>query len=178
MYCENTVLDLARAACMRSLRLSCIAAACVLVSCGGGGGGGYGGPPVVPVAVEFEVLAGGGACNGDCGGDSGDGGGVGSGADGGDGAGGGLGQMRHVRVLVRKPDGTALGSAVLQGNLVSLYPRTYKGAFILEFVDDGSGTGEYYDEARKAWVSLGGQKLHVLVPSLTHHVSANPLTEA
>lgn len=86
--------------------------------------------------------------------------------------------MRKVKVTVTKPDGTVLGSAALVNNLVSLYPKTYKGPIILEFADDGSGGGEYFDEAKKAWINLAGQKLHVLIPALTHHVSANPLTEA
>ncbi|MFY9514467.1 MAG: hypothetical protein WAQ05_26170, partial [Rubrivivax sp.] len=107
------------------------------------------------------------------------GGGVGGAGDGGgDGAGGGLGAMRNVRVTARKPDGKVLGTALLQNNLVSLYARTYKDAFVLEFADDGSGNGEYFDEAEKKWLKLNGQSLHILVPKLTHHVSANPLTEA
>lgn len=154
-----------------------LAATLALAACGGGNDNGSGDPAPV---VEFEVIAGDGACGaGGCGGDSGDGSGVGGAADGGgDGAGGGLGVMRNVRVTARKPNGAVLGSALLQNNLVSLYARTYKDAFILEFADDGSGNGEYFDEAVKGWVKLDGQSLHVLVPQLKHHVSANPLTEA
>jgi hypothetical protein len=160
------------------LRMGVVAAAASMVACGGGGddevpapGGG---------TIGFEIIAGGDACGGGgCGGD-GSGGGVGGdgGGGGGDGAGGGLGEMRNVRVTARQPDGTKLGSALLQNNLVSIYDRTYKGAFILEFADDGSGNGEYYDEATQSWTRLGGQSLHIVVPRLMHHVSANPLTEA
>jgi hypothetical protein len=134
-------------------------------------------PP--PADPEMTMVSGDAACGGGgCGGDGSDGGGVGSGADGGDGAGGGLGEMRNIIVTARKPDGTVLASAKLQNNLVSIYDRKYKGAFVLEFADDGSGTGEYFDEGNKAWVRLQGQTLHVMVPLLTHHVSVNPLSEA
>lgn len=183
-------------------RLAILALAAAVAACGGGGSGGSSNttpapptagtppspppgptppspPPPPPPAPEFEVLSGDQACGGGgCGGDSGDGAGVGSGADGGDGAGGGLGEMRNVLVIARKPDGTELGRAALRNNLVSLYPRTYTGAFILEFKDDGSGTGEYFDEGLNAWARLGSSSLHVLVPTLSHHVSANPLSES
>ena len=155
------------------------AIAAVLSACGGGGGG-DGGDEIPPVVdVQFEVISGAVACGpAGCSGDSPGGESVGSGGDGGDGAGGGLGAMRFITVTARKPDGTVLGSAELKDNLVSLYPRAYTGPFILEFADDGSGRGAYFDEALRAWVSTGSQKLHALIPSLTHHVSVNPLTEA
>ena len=174
-------------------RLSILLLVAAVAACGGSGGSSNTSPPPPnagtptppppppppPPAAEFEVLAGDQACGGGgCGGDSGDGSGVGSGADGGDGAGGGLGEMRNVIVVARKPDGTELGRAPLRNNLVSLYPRTYTGAFILEFRDDGTGTGEYFDEGLSSWVRLGNSTLHVLVPTLSHHVSANPLSEA
>lgn len=154
--------------------LAAFATAALMAACGGGGDGSTDNRP------EFAMLPGNQACGGGgCGGDSGDGSGVGSGADGGDGAGGGLGEMRNVKVTARKPDGTVLASANLQGNLVSIYPGRYSGnPFILEFADDGSGNGEYYDEGTRAWTPLAGTTLHILVPSLVHHVSANPLTEA
>ncbi len=129
--------------------------------------------------AELEVFSGGGACGaGGCGGDSASGDGVGGSSADGDGAGGGLGEMRNVRVSAHKPDGTLLGQATLSGNLVSIYPRTYRGPFILEFKDDGSGNGEYFDEGVGAFVKLGASSIHVLVPLLTHHVSGNPLSEA
>lgn len=161
----------------RLLRMAMLALAVSLAACGGSDNG-TDQPP--PPPLEFEVIAGDGACGGGgCGGDSADGSGVGGSADGGgDGAGGGLGAMRNVRVTARKPNGAVLGTAVLANNLVSLYARTYKDAFIVEFADDGSGNGDYYDEATKGWIRLNGQALHILVPKLTHHVSANPLTEA
>ena len=72
-----------------------------------------------------------------------------------------------------------LGSAALSADyLVSLYPVTYRGPFILKFADNGSGNGEYYDESKRAWIRLQGQVIHVMVPNLTHHVSANPISEA
>jgi hypothetical protein len=86
--------------------------------------------------------------------------------------------MRNVMVVARKPDGTVLGSAALSGNLVSIFPGSYTGPFILEFADDGSGNGQYFDESKSAWLPLGSLKVHTLVPSLTHHVSANVLSEA
>jgi hypothetical protein len=153
--------------------LAALATAALLTACGGGGDGSTDTRP------EFAMLPGGQACGGGCGGDSGDGSGVGSGADGGDGAGGGLGEMRNVKVTARRPDGTVLATANLQNNLVSIYPGRYSGnAFILEFADDGSGRGEYYDEGLRAWTPMGAAKLRILVPDLTHHVSANPLAEA
>lgn len=148
-----------------------LALATALVSCGGGGGPSRDNRP-------FEVLSGGIGCGLDCSGNSSDGDGVGSGSDGGDGAGGSLSAMRNVSVDVKQPDGTLLGKAVLKDNLVSLYPHSYSGPFIVTFADDGSGTGECFDEARKAWLSIGAQELHILVPALTHHISANALTEA
>lgn len=153
--------------------LAALATATLLAACGGGDG-------TTDTRPEFAMLPGGQACGGGgCGGDSGDGSGVGSGADGGDGAGGGLGEMRNVKVTARRPDGTVLASANLQNNLVSIYPGRYSGnAFILEFADDGSGRGEYYDEGTQGWTALGATRLRVLVPDLTHHVSANPLAEA
>ncbi len=165
---------------VRLLRAGMLALAVSLAACGGGGGDGVAAPP------EFDVVSGGAACgtvgcnadSADGGGAGGDGGGGGGDGSAGDGAGGGLGAMRNVRVTARKPSGTVLGTAVLANNLVSLYARTYKDAFILEFADDGSGTGEYYDEATRSWIRLNAQALHILVPKLTHHVSANPLTEA
>lgn len=160
----------------RWLRIGMLALTVSLAACGGGDDGDGSTPP--PTAAEFEVATGGDACGGGgCGGDSADGGGSSAGADG-DGAGGGLGAMRNVRVTARKPSGAILGTALLKDNLVSLKDRTYKDAFILEFADDGSGNGEYFDEAVKDWVKLNGQALHILVPLLKHHVSANPLTEA
>jgi hypothetical protein len=169
----------------RLLQAGMLALAVTLAACGGSDSDN--GTPAPPAAVEFEVISGAGACGptgvDGCAADSAGGGGVGGdggGGDGsaGDGAGGGLGAMRNVRVTARKPDGTVLGTAVLANNLVSLYARTYKDAFILEFADDGTNTGAYYDEATLTWIPLNGQSLHILVPKLTHHVSANPLTEA
>ncbi len=155
--------------------LAGLLAALVMAACGSGGGDP---PPGVP-GVDYQVFGGSRACGADgCGGDSGDGSGVGSGGDGGDGAGGGLGEMRNVKVTVTKPDGTVLGSANLVDNLVSLYPGNYKGAILLEFADDGSGSGAYFDEGLTTWVLLGSRKLHVMIPALTHHVSVNLLTEA
>lgn len=156
-----------------------LSAALLVAGCGGGSGGGSDTTAAIPAAaVEFEVVSGAGAClAGGCGGDNADGSGVGTGSDGGDGAGGGLGTMRNVRVTASKPDGSVLGSATLVDNLVSLYPRSYHGPFVLEFADDGSGTGSYFDEALAAWVPLAGHSLHVMVPVLTHHLSANLLTE-
>ncbi len=148
--------------------------------CGGGSGASADGTasPAPTAAPEFDVFSGDAACGaGGCSGDNGDGSGVGTGADGGDGAGGGLGAMRNVRVTVTKPDGTALGSALLVNNLVSLYPRRYAGPVVLEFADDGSGNGSYFDEALGTWVPLADHSLHVMVPVLSHHVSANVLTE-
>lgn len=131
------------------------------------------------VAVEFIVVSGGDACGGNCGGDSGDGSGVGAGDGGSGSAGPGLSAMRNARATVYKPDGQLLGSAELSEDfLVSLYPRAYTGPFIVEFGDDGSGNGMYFDEAKRSWLALQGQKLHVMVPQLTHHISANPMTEA
>ena len=158
-----------------ALRLSALAAAVLVASCGGGSGGG-----TTSSTPDFSMVTGSAACGGGgCGGD-GTGGGVGGdgGSGSGDGAGGGLGEMRNVRVTARKPDGTTLASAVLTNNLVSIYDRNYKGAFILEFADDGSGSSAYYDEGSATWTPLNGQALRILVPQLTHHVSANPLTEA
>ncbi len=155
-------------------RLGGLVAALTISACGGGGGG-----TPAPSGPDFEVFSGARACGaGGCGGDSADGSGVGSGGDGGDGAGGGLGEMQFVKVTVTKPDGTVLGSAALDSNLVSLYPRAYTGPIVLEFADDGSGNGAYYDESTKTWLKIGAAKFHVLVPALTHHVSVNPLTEA
>ncbi|MEP7116740.1 MAG: hypothetical protein ABI880_04120 [Acidobacteriota bacterium] len=135
---------------------------------------------LLSVTQEFRVVTGGDACGTQsCGGDSAGGAGVGSGADGGDGAGPGLSAMRQVTVTAYKPDGKVLGSAALSADyLVSLYPVTYRGPFILKFADNGSGNGEYYDESKRAWIRLQGQVLHVMVPNLTHHVSANPISEA
>lgn len=135
------------------------------------------------VTVEFRVVSGGDVCSGGCGGDSSDGSGVGGdgGSGSGDGAGPGLSAMRNARVTAYKPDGTVLGSAPLSPDyLVSLYPGTYRGPFILRFAEDASanGPGEYFDESKRAWLPLAGQILHVMVPSLRHHISANPLTEA
>lgn len=134
--------------------------------------------------VEFIVASGGAACGGGgCGGDSA--GGVG-GDSAGASAGPGLSAMRKVRVTAVKPNGQVLGSAALPDQtaaandryLVSLYPRAYTGPFIVEFADDGSNQGEYFDESLARWLPLQGQKLRVMVPGLTHHISANPLTEA
>ncbi len=132
------------------------------------------------VLAEFIVASGGAACGaGGCGGDSADGSGVGTGDGGSASAGPGLSAMRNVTVTVTKPDGKVLGSAALGADyLVSLYPRAYTGPFIVEFADDGSGRGEYFDESLRLWLPLGGQTLHVMVPSLSHHISANPMTEA
>jgi hypothetical protein len=163
------------------LQIAGLASLIALTSCGGGGSstvttaanGGSTTPP-----ADFTIVSGGASCgSGGCGTD-GSGGGDGSGGDGGDGGGGGLGQMRNILVSAHKPDGTALGSAELSDNLVSIYPNTYTGPFIVVFADDGSGNGQYYDESTKAWVSIGSTSLHILVPALTHHISANPLTEA
>lgn len=156
-------------------RLGGLVAALTISACGGGGDS----SPPPPSGPELEVFSGARACGaGGCGGDSADGSGVGSGGDGGDGAGGGLGAMQFVKVTVTKPDGTVLGSAVLEDNLVSVYPRRYTGPIVLEFADDGSGNGAYFDEGLRDWFKIGSAKFHVLVPALTHHVSANALTEA
>lgn len=132
------------------------------------------------VQAEFTVVSGGAACGtGGCGGDSGDGSGVGTGDSGSASAGPGLSAMRNVRATVVKPNGQVLGSAEVGADfLVSLYPRAYTGPFIVEFADNGSGNGEYYDEALRQWLPLQGQRLRVMVPSLTHHISVNPMTEA
>ncbi|WP_425261149.1 hypothetical protein ACPOLB_09755 [Rubrivivax sp. RP6-9] len=132
------------------------------------------------VLPEFIVVSGGAACGpGGCGSDSGDGSGVGSGDGGSASAGPGLSAMRFVRATAMKPDGKVLGAADVGADfLVSLYPRTYTGPFIVEFADNGSGRGEYFDEALRRWVPLAGQKLRVMVPTLRHHISVNPMTEA
>lgn len=154
------------------LQAALLLTAVALGGCGGGGGSSSSTTP------DFSVVSGGAACGSSgCGGDSADGSGVGSGADGGDGAGGGLGEMRNAKVTVTKPDGTLLGAAPLQNNLVSLYPGAYTGPIMLAFGDDGSGNGQYFDEALQTWVKFGATTVHVMVPSLTHHVSANVLTE-
>jgi sugar lactone lactonase YvrE len=146
-------------------------------SAGAGAGAEAGG--AATAEKEFLVLSGGDACGGTgCSTDRSDGGGVGGSGDGGGGAGAGAGlsAMRNVTVVVSKPDGTELGRAPLVNNLVSLYPQTYRGPLILKFVD--AGGGEYWDEATRQWTALAGRTLHLMVPTLTHHVSANPLTEA
>ena len=132
------------------------------------------------VPIEFIVASAGGACGtGGCGGDSADGSGVGAGASGSASAGPGLSAMRNVRATVVKPNGQVLGAAnVGTDYLVSLYPQTYSGPFIVEFAEISTGVGEYYDESLRQWLPLQGQKLRVMVPSLTHHISANPMTEA
>jgi len=161
------------------LHLGGLVLAVAISACGGSSSGDPTPVPPPPPAVDYEMTSGGTACGGGgCGGDSADGSGVGSGADGGDGAGGGLGEMRNVKVTASKPDGSVLASANLKDNLVSLYPRAYKGPIVLEFADDGSGNGAYFDEAKSIWIPLAGKKLHALIPALTHHVSANVLTEA
>lgn len=163
----------------------------VLAACGGGGGSstassappaatpptGSGGTQTTTPS-EFLIQSGGSACGTSTIGCSVDNGG-GDGAGGGDGSGGAGGSesaMRNVTVTAYKPDGSVLGSASLTNNLVSLYPNSYTGPFILRFVPQANG--EYFDEAKRAWVSLGGTTLRVMVPSLTHHVSVNALTEA
>lgn len=162
------------------LRPLLLAAAVTLAACGGSDDDETAAPQ-----ADFDIVSGADACGStgcaaDAGGSGGDGGGAGGsgGGGGGDGGGGGLGEMRNVIVTARKPDGTVLDSAPLKDNLVSIYDRAYKGAFILEFKDDGSGKGAYFDEAVQYWVPLGSTVLHVMVPRLTHHVSANPLAEA
>lgn len=160
----------------RLLGAAGLALTLALAACGGSDDDEAAGPK-----ADFEMIAGADACGSGCATDAGGGdGGVGGdgGGGGGDGAGGGLGEMRNVLVTARKPDGTVLASAKLKDNLVSIYDRQYKGAFILEYKDDGSGNGAYFDEAVQYWVPLGSTTLHVLVPRLTHHVSANPLSEA
>jgi sugar lactone lactonase YvrE len=133
----------------------------------------------VTVTVEFRVISGGDVCGGSCGGDSADGSGVGGDGGTGIGAGPGLSAMRNVTVTAYKPNGAVLGSTPLSSDyLVSLYPVTYRGPFILRFADNGSGNGQYFDESKRAWLPLAGQVLRVMVPSLRHHISANPLTEA
>lgn len=158
----------------------------MLVSCGGGGGGST--PATTPptdtginggtTPLAFVIQSGGAACgtaalgcSADIGGGDGAGGGDGSG-----GAGGSESAMRNVTVTAYRPDGTVLGSAPLTNNLVSVFPNSYTGPFILRFVPQTNG--EYFDEAKRAWVSLGNTTLRVMVPSLTHHVSVNSLTEA
>lgn len=135
-------------------------------------------PATLTVVVEFVVASGGGACGGGgCGGDSGSG--VGGGADGSASAGPGLSAMRNVLVTVTKPNGQVLGTAAIGNDyLVSLYPRAYTGAFVVEFADNGTNNGQYFDESLQQWLSLGSQKLRVMVPALTHHISVNPVTEA
>ena len=158
----------------------------LLVSCGGGGDG-SGDVSDSAAPRPFAVVSGGAACGrgcdldnaaGDGPGGGGDGGGGGAGDSGGVGAGGSLSALRNVIASVTKPDGTLLGTARFDGNLVSIYPGTYTGPFILRVADDGSGTGAYYDEARKAWLPIGSLNLHVLVPALRHHIGANSLAEA
>lgn len=141
---------------------------------------------------DFEVVSGGVACNDSgCSSDNPAGTGVAIGTEGGPGpgdgdgsvgdggsagAGGGWSAVRNAVVTAYKPDGTVLGSAALVNNLVSLHARRYRGPFLLKLVDTGGG--EYFDEARRAWVRLNGRTLRAMVPALTHHVSLNPLTEA
>jgi len=154
----------------------------VAAACGGGGGAGAPDPGPTPppiVAKEFDVLSGGAACGASgCSADNAGGTGVG-GADGADGgsAGAGVGEstVRNASITAYKPDGTVLGSAPLQAGLVSLYPGTYKGPFLLKLVD--TGAGQYWDESTRSWTPLQGQTLHAMVPSLKHHVSVNPLSE-
>jgi hypothetical protein len=157
----------------------------VIAGCGGGGGGSA--SSAAPTAHAF-VISGAGACvtrNG-CINDSfvfhystsGGGGGGGGGSGSGAGAGGGQSAMRNVTVTAYKPDGSELGHADLVDNVVSLYPGSYTGPFILKFADNGSGQGAYFDELINNWVNLNGASLHILVPTLSHHISANPLTEA
>ena len=69
-----------------------------------------------------------------------------------------------------------LGSAPLQGSMVSIYPGSFRGPLLLKLVDTGGG--QYWDESTRQWTSLQGVTLHAMLPSLTHHVSINPLTEA
>lgn len=135
---------------------------------------------VLTVVIEFRVVSGGDACGiAGCGTDSGGDGGGGGGDGGGAGAGAGLSAMRNARATAYKPSGQVLGAANVGADyLVSLYPRAYTGPFIVEFADDGSGNGEYFDESKRLWRPLEGQKLRVMVPTLTHHISANPMTEA
>lgn len=135
------------------------------------------------LAVEFVLVADNSACGGGgCGGDSADGSGVGGGDGGSASAGPGLSAMRKVQVTVRKPGGQVLGSVALCPTLpcasyvVSLKPRGYAGPFVVEFADNGAG--EYFDESMRQWLSMQGSKLRVMVPTLTHHISANPMTEA
>jgi hypothetical protein len=157
--------------------------------CGGGAGdseSGSGGASQ-SATLAFAVKSGGAACivgRNSCSEDGfvftygGGGGGGGGGSGAGAGAGGGQSAMRNVTVTAFQPDGSELGHADLLDNLVSIYPDSYTGPFILRFADNGSEHGEYFDESIEDWVPLDGQALHVMVPSLSHHLSANPLTEA
>ena len=146
----------------------------VLAGCGGSGSGP--GPVVPPGNQGISMNGGGDACGAQgCSADN-----IGGTGPGGDGsassAGGSESALRNVNVVAYKPDGTVLGSAPLTNNLVSLFPVNFNGAFILKFVD--SGNGQYWDEAKKDWLSLQGETLHIMVPTLAHHLSVNALTEA
>lgn len=132
----------------------------------------------------FKVQPGGIACGFDgCSVDNASGTGVGGGdgasgasADAGVGVGVGESAVRNASVVVYTPDGTVLGSAPLQGSMVSIYPGSFRGPLLLKLVDTGGG--QYWDESTRQWTSLQGVTLHAMLPSLTHHVSINPLTEA
>jgi hypothetical protein len=153
-----------------SIVLSIMAAA-VLSACGGGGSG-DGSSTASTSSTSFRMEGGGGACGNGCGGNGG-----GGSAAGGVGGGGGMSMMRNVTVSVSRPDGTLLGSAALKDGLVSIFPNSELGPMIVTFTPD-KGKGEYFDEAKRDWVSLDDVILHVLMPKLNANFSANPFTEA
>ncbi|AMC33479.1 hypothetical protein [Janthinobacterium sp. B9-8] len=153
-----------------TLALSILAAA-VLSACGGGGGGSDTASGAASADVPLRMQGGGGACGNGCGGNSG-----GGSTGGGVGGGGGLSMMRNVVVSISKVDGTVLASADLTSGLVSIFPGTQAGPFIATFTPKANG--EYFDEARREWVSLGTSSLRVLLPNLNSNFSANPFTEA
>lgn len=134
--------------------------------------------------TSFKIVSGRIACGfGDCAsfgrdGYSGGGGGGGGGGSAGAGAGGGMSLMRNVKITAYTPSGTVLGSAPLKDGLVSIFADPNVGPLILKAEDDGSQKGEYYDEAKKAFVSIGNSTLHALIPSITGDMSINALTEA
>ncbi len=156
---------------MRASAALSIMAAAVLSACGGGGGDFSVPATTASTDVPLRMQSGGGACGNGCGGNAG-----GGSAAGGVGGGGGLSMMRNVVVSIAKVDGTVLASADLTSGLVSVFPGTQTGPVIAIFTPKANG--EYFDEARREWVSLGGSTLRVLLPKLESNFSANAFTEA
>jgi hypothetical protein len=157
---------------MRASAALSIMTAAVLSACGGGGGGDSSVPATTTSTdVPLRMQSGGGACGNGCGGNAG-----GGSAAGGVGGGGGLSMMRNVVVSISKVDGKVLASADLASGLVSVFPGTQVGPFIATFTPKANG--EYFDEARREWVSLAGSTLRVLLPKLENNFSANAFTEA